>query len=83
MAQLFLDKGIFSDMVGAMKLKTYLEFKQKSMHMAAKELGITRSWMYEVLMERKPPGRKLALRIVEWSDGAVRLEDLWNTIPQD
>jgi plasmid maintenance system antidote protein VapI len=73
----FLDFQIQPDKLGTMKLKTYLEFKQKSVRQVAKDLGVTRSWLYEVVNERQPAGRKLALRIVEWSGGAVRLEDLW------
>ncbi|MFO7785244.1 MAG: hypothetical protein R6V25_11475, partial [Desulfatiglandales bacterium] len=61
----------------SMKLKTYLEFKSISVAQAAKKLDVTPSWLYEIVAGRKPAGRKLALKIVEWSGGDVRLEDLW------
>lgn len=60
-----------------MKLNDYLEFKRISKTRAAKELGITRKYIHDILAGRMGPGRKLATKIINWSDGAVRYEDLW------
>jgi hypothetical protein len=61
-----------------MKLKTYIELKRISKTRVAKELRITPTYVYEILASRMIPGRKLAQRIVEWSQGDVRFEDLWS-----
>ena len=61
-----------------MKLTTYLELKRISNSRATKELRISRQYLYEILRGRMKPGRKLGQRIVEWSQGDVRYEDLWN-----
>ena len=61
-----------------MKLQTYLELKRIGKTRAAKELSITRTYLYEILGKRMIPGRKLAQKIVEWSEGDVRYEDLWS-----
>lgn len=60
-----------------MKLKTYLEFKQIPVKEAAMQLKIARGYMHEILSEKRPPGRKLAQRIIDWSGGAVTYQDLW------
>ena len=60
-----------------MNLKTYLEFKHIPVKKAAGELKIARGYMHEIISGKRPPGRKLAQRIVDWTDGAVRYEDLW------
>ena len=61
-----------------MKLKTYLELKKISTTRAAKELGVTRTYLYEIMGKRMIPGRQLAQRIITWSQGDVRYEDLWS-----
>ena len=60
-----------------MNLKTYLEFKQIPVKRGAAELKIARGYLHEIISGKRPPGRKLAQRIVDWTDGAVRYEDLW------
>jgi hypothetical protein len=64
-------------MIATMKIETYLEFKGLPVAKAAKELKITRGYLYEILKKTRRPGRKLALRIRDWSDGAVGFDDLW------
>ena len=61
-----------------MKLKTFLNLTQKPVTQAAKELGIARTYLHAILSEKRAPGRKLADRIIQWSDGAVKYDDLWN-----
>jgi hypothetical protein len=61
----------------SMKLGTYIELKKISKTRAAKELQITRTYLYEILGNRMIPGRKLAQKISQWSQGDVRYEDLW------
>ena len=60
-----------------MKLGTYLEFKQIPVVQAASQLKIKRQYLYAILKDGKKPGRKLAMRIKEWSDNAVDYGDLW------
>ena len=62
-----------------MELKTYLEFKRIGVADAADQLEVTRQHLYAVLSGRYEPGRKLALKIVEWSDNAVTLQDMWKS----
>jgi DNA-binding XRE family transcriptional regulator len=64
-------------MLPAMKLNDYLKLKGMTKTQAAKELGITRKYIHEILAGKMGPGRKLATRIIEWSQGAIRYEDLW------
>jgi hypothetical protein len=60
-----------------MKLTTYLELKKIPKTRAAKQLKITRTYLYDIMRGRMGPGRKLAQRIIQWSDGDIRYEDLW------
>ena len=60
-----------------MKLNDYLKFKSISKTRAAKELKITRTYLYDIISGRMGPGRKLAQRIIKWSNEDVRYEDLW------
>jgi len=60
-----------------MDLKTYIDFKKIKVADAAEQLKITRAHLYAVLAGTYPPGRKLALKIVEWSDNAITFNDLW------
>lgn len=60
-----------------MKLNDYIVWKQLSKKVVAKDLKISRQRLWEII-NKNPPGRKLAMRIVDWSDGQVRFEDLWN-----
>ena len=60
-----------------MKLKEYLEWKRVGKSRAAKELKISRQYLFEILRERMIPGRELAQRIVEWTGNSVTFQDLW------
>ncbi|MBW1678373.1 MAG: helix-turn-helix domain-containing protein [Deltaproteobacteria bacterium] len=60
-----------------MKLQTYLKLNGIGITEAAKQLGCTRQWIHEIISGRQPAGRKMAIKIVKWTDGEVRLEDLW------
>lgn len=60
-----------------MEIKKYIEYKNISVGETAKQLGITRAYVYELISRRRAPGRKLALKILKWSDGDIRFEDLW------
>jgi DNA-binding XRE family transcriptional regulator len=64
-------------MLPAMKLNDYLKLKGMTKTQAAKELEITRKYIHEIMAGKMGPGRKLATRIIEWSQGAIRYEDLW------
>ena len=60
-----------------MKLKDYIELKRVSKTRVSRDLGISRKFLYDILQGKVPPGRKLALRIKDWSDNAVDYRDLW------
>jgi hypothetical protein len=60
-----------------MLLKEYLKTERIGMTRAAKELRVHKTYLYEIVGRRMPPGRKLAQRIVEWSKRKITLEDLW------
>jgi len=60
-----------------MKLKEYLEWKQIAKGVAAREIKISRQYLYEILRGRMIPGRKVAQQIVEWTHGYVTFEELW------
>lgn len=66
------------DIYISMTFKTYLQVKKISTTRAAKELGVTRTYLYEIIARRMIPGRKLAQKIVAWSNGDIRYEDLWD-----
>lgn len=54
-----------------MNLKSYLEHNQISPAKAAKELNISRGHFYQLLLPEHTAGKKLALRIMQWSNGAI------------
>ena len=60
-----------------MKLESYLKLTKKGKTQAAKELNINRQYLHYILRGLNIPGRKLAMRIKEWSDGAVGYDDMW------
>ena len=60
-----------------MKLKEYRKSKGKTQAECAKELGVTRQYWSDLERGVFEPGRKLAMKIVAWSEGVVSLEDLW------
>ena len=61
-----------------MKLESYLKLTGKTKTQAAKELGINRQYIHYIIKGINIPGRKLAMRIREWSDGAVGYDDMWD-----
>jgi predicted DNA-binding transcriptional regulator AlpA len=60
-----------------MKLETYLKFNGINPKEAARQLGCTSAWIYEIISGRHQPGISLGKKIVEWTGGDVRYEDLW------
>ena len=63
--------------MATMKLQNYIKERNLSLDQTAKDLGITKAWLYELVSERMEPGRKLAFEIMKWSDGMVKMKDLW------
>lgn len=61
-----------------MKITEYFELKKIDKTQAAKDLMITKAYLYEILGNRTVPGRILAQRIVKWSNGDIRFNDLWD-----
>lgn len=61
-----------------MKLIEYIQQREISVDMAAKEIGITRGYLYEIIGGRMSPGRKAALKIMKWSQNLVKFNDLWD-----
>jgi hypothetical protein len=60
-----------------MKLPAYLKLTKKTVTQAAKELSINRQYMHCLLVGKNKPGRKLAMRIREWSQDAIGYDDMW------
>ena len=60
-----------------MKLPAYLKLTDKTIKQSAKELGICRQYLHDILRGKYAPGKKLAIRIREWSQGAVGFDDMW------
>lgn len=63
-----------------MRLRDYIKERQVPIEDAAKGIGITPGYLYELIAERMVPGRITAFLIVKWSGGMVKLNDLW---PED
>jgi len=61
-----------------MKLIEYIKQREISVDMAAKEIGITRGYLYEIIGGRMSPGKKTALNIIKWSQNLVKYNDLWD-----
>ena len=61
-----------------MKLNEYIKEREISVPQAAIELGVTRQYLYELIAGRKAPGKKLMIRIIDWSQNIIKLHDLWN-----
>lgn len=59
-----------------MKLKKYLEIYQITQGQAAKALDITRTYLNAIANNKEEPGRNLVEKIVAWTDGEVRSDDL-------
>ncbi len=60
-----------------MKLKDYIWEKRLTQEQAAKEIGVSRAWLCDIINEKTVPGREVAFKIVAWSGKMVKLEDLW------
>ena len=61
--------------IRSMKLYKYIKLRNYSVDRAAKEIGVSRQWLHK-LLAGQPVSRHLAPKIVEWSEGAVSLEEL-------
>lgn len=64
-----------------MELKTYIKQRGISVEKAAKEIGITRGYLFEIVGGRVSPGRKTAIKIKNWSQNLVKFRDLWGNFP--
>jgi DNA-binding XRE family transcriptional regulator len=53
------------------KFKKYLAFQGISKAQAAKEIGCSRQYVYDMLRGNSV-GKKMALRVEGWSDGFIR-----------
>ena len=60
-----------------MKLEKYMEELEITQKKAAVGIGISRQYLCEILREKKIPGRATAFKIKIWSNGIVKLTDLW------
>ena len=60
-----------------MKLSQYIAERRITQAEAAKGIGISRPYLSDILNEKVIPGRAVAFKIVNWTQGMVRLEDLW------
>lgn len=59
-----------------MQLKNYRIQNKLSVAKVAQNLSVTRQHIYEIERGSAFPGRSLALRISEYTNGAVSVEDL-------
>lgn len=59
-----------------MKLSEYLKFKKITQTAACKEIGISRQMLNYILNGRARPGVDVIKKIISWSNGDVRFEDL-------
>lgn len=69
-------KIVYSCLMKKISLREYLEITGKSVTGAADELGVSRVRLSQ-LVNGKPAGRKLALKIQKWSGGVVKATDLF------
>ena len=60
-----------------MKLKEYRKWRGLSKKETFQTLDITRQYLWELEEKDRPPGRKLADKIIKWSENHVKYEDLW------
>ena len=61
-----------------MKLAEYIEERHITQEIAAKEIGISRQYLCNILKEKKVPGRQVAFKIKKWSHSLVGFKDLWS-----
>ena len=65
-----------------MILREYINYKALRINHVAKQLGISRSYVYDLINYKHYPSRKLALRIEEWSKGEITVMESifpWNS----
>ena len=60
-----------------MKLAEYIKYKKLTQEDASKAIGISRQMLNMILKKRAVPGREVTKKIVAWSNGDVKIEDLW------
>ena len=68
-------------MMYSMKLSKYIQELNITQDTAAKEIGISRQYLCDILSEKKVPGRQSAFKIRKWSNRMVDLGDLWKINP--
>jgi predicted GIY-YIG superfamily endonuclease len=59
------------------QLKATMKKKGKTIFDVANELDYGGNYLQAILKGRLKPGKKLAIRIREWSEGAVGYDDMW------
>jgi hypothetical protein len=59
------------------RISSAMQNENKSLRDIAKEINYTFNYLYHIMRGKMIPGRKLAQRIRDWSDGAVGFDDLW------
>ncbi len=57
------------------KLERYLKLKKISKSQAARELGISRQYVY-MLADGYPAGKKTAMRVAQWSEGFIQATEI-------
>lgn len=67
--------------MGDMHLAQYIVKRKTSVPAAAAELGCTRGYLWRVAKRWSCPRPELAAKIVSWSGGKVRLQDLMDLLP--
>ena len=66
-----------------MELKELIKLKKLTVTAAAKEIGISRQMLSDIINNRFPAGAHSARLIFKWSDGAVGMQDLWEEMRQN
>jgi len=72
---IFVDSSKEMTIMGLMKLNDYIKLIEVSQGKAAKQLGIKRQYLNQVIHGTKP-GDELVKKIRVWSNGAVKINDL-------
>ncbi len=63
-----------------MELREYIQHREITIEKAAGELGVSRGYLHEILAGRTVAGRKLAFKIIKWSQNIIKLQDLWKDV---
>ena len=66
-----------------MELKIYLLCHKTSITQFAKMVGISRSYLNQIILGKKFPSQKLAKRIEEASEGHVTVKDVMKKVKKD